>query len=463
MQRLSGLDASFLYLETAAQPLHVCSILELDTSTMPGGYTFDRLRDELALRIKAMPQFREKLADSRFNPDHPVWVEDEDFDVDRHLHRIGLPAPGGRQELAEICGHIASLPLDRGRPLWETWVIENIAGTDPHAGGRLAVMTKVHHAGVDGVTGANLMSQLCSTEPDAPAPDPVDGVGGGSGLEIAVSGALKFASRPLKLINVVPTTLSSVVDTVKRARSGLAMKPPFAAPKTAFNAKVTGHRNIAYAQLDLEDIKKVKNHFGVKVNDVVMALVSTTLRKFLEDRGELPDSTLVAMVPVSVHDKSDRPGRNQVSGMFSSLETHIDNPGERLKAIAEANSVAKQHSSAIGATLLQDWTQFAAPAVFGVAMRVYSSTRLAEARPVHNLVISNVPGPQIPLYFLGSEVKAMYPLGPIFHGSGLNITVMSLNGKLDVGIVSCPELLPDLWDLADDFEVALDELLAATE
>ena len=272
MQRLSGLDASFLYLETAKQPLHVCSILELDTSTMPGGYTFDRLRDALTLRIKAMPQFREKLADSRFNLDHPVWVDDKDFDVDRHLHRIGLPSPGGRRELAEICGHIASLPLDRSRPLWEMWVIENIAGTDAHAGGRLAVMTKVHHAGVDGVTGANLMSQLCSTEPDAPAPDPVDGVGDASGLEIAVSGAVKFATRPLKLVNVLPTTLSSVVDTVKRARSGLAMAAPFAAPKTAFNANVTGHRNIAFAQLDLEDIKTVKNHFGVKVNDVVMAL-----------------------------------------------------------------------------------------------------------------------------------------------------------------------------------------------
>jgi WS/DGAT/MGAT family acyltransferase len=169
------------------------------------------------------------------------------------------------------------------------------------------------------------------------------------------------------------------------------------------------------------------------------------------------------MVPVSVHEKSDRPGRNQVSGMFSKLETHIDDPAERLKSIAEANSVAKQHSSAIGATLLQDWSQFAAPAVFGIAMRVYASSRLTEARPVHNLVISNVPGPQVPLYFLGSEVKAMYPLGPIFHGSGLNITVMSLTGKLDVGIVSCPELLPDLWDMADDFEVALNELLAATK
>jgi WS/DGAT/MGAT family acyltransferase len=463
MQRLSGLDASFLYLETATQPLHVCSLLELDTSTMPGGYTFDRMREAMILRIKGMPQFREKLADSRFNPDHPVWVDDDDFDVDRHMHRIGLPPPGGRRELTEICGHIAALSLDRSRPLWEKWVIENIGGTDAHEGGRLAVMTKVHHAGVDGVTGANLMSQLCSTEPDAPAPEPVEGVGGGSELEIAISGAMKFASRPLKLVNMVPTTLSSVVDTVRRARSGLAMARPFAAPKTAFNANITSHRNVAYAQLNLEEVKAVKNHFGVKVNDVVMALVAGVLRKFLDDRGELPGSPLIAMIPVSVHDKSDRPGRNQVSGMFVSLQTHIDDPAERLKSIAEANSVAKQHSSAIGATLLQDWTQFAAPAVFGVAMRLYASTRLPEARPVHNLVVSNVPGPQNPLYYLGSEVKAMYPLGPIFHGSGINITVMSLSGKLDVGIVSCPELLPDLWDLADDFEVALDELLRATK
>jgi WS/DGAT/MGAT family acyltransferase len=462
MQRLSGLDASFLYLETAAQPLHVCSILELDTSTVPGGYTFDRLHDALGLRIKAMPQFREKLADSRFNLDHPVWVEDNDFDVDRHLHRIGLPSPGGRSELAEICGHIASLPLDRTRPLWEMWVIENVAGTDAHEGGRIAVMTKVHHAGVDGVTGANLMSQLCTTEPDAPPPDPVEGVGDASGLEIAISGAVKFATRPLKLANMLPATASTVIDTVKRARSGLTMAAPFAAPRTAFNANITGHRNVAFAQLDLEDIKTVKNHFGVKVNDVVMALVSGVLRRFLIDRGELPDTTLVATVPVSVHDKSDRPGRNQVSGMFSRLETNIEDPAARLKSIAEANSVAKQHSLAIGATLLQDWTQFAAPAVFGVAMRVYAASRLSGAKPVHNLVVSNVPGPQVPLYFLGSKVKALYPLGPIFHGSGLNITVMSLTGTLDVGIVSCPELLPDLWDMADDFPVALDELVGAT-
>lgn len=462
MQRLSGLDASFLYLETASQPLHVCSVLDLDTSTMPGGYTFDRLRDALSLSIKAMPQFREKLADSRFNLDHPVWVEDKDFDVNRHLHRIGLPAPGGRTELSEICGHIASLSLDRTRPLWEMWVIENVAGTDAHAGGRVALMTKVHHAGVDGVTGANLMSQLCTTEPDAPPPDPVAGVGGASGAEIAVRGALRFAARPLKLAKVLPTTATSVVDTVRRAVSGQAMAAPFNAPKTAFNANVTGRRNVAFAQLDLEDVKTVKDHFGVKVNDVVMALVSGVLRTFLGDRGELPETSLIAMVPVSVHDRSDRPGRNQVSGMFTRLETQIADPAERLRAIAASNLVAKQHSSAIGATLLQDWTQFAAPAVFGAAMRVYAASRLSGAKPVHNLVISNVPGPQTPLYLLGCEVKAMYPLGPIFHGSGLNITVMSLTGMLDVGILSCPELLPDLWDMADDFHIALGELLAAT-
>ncbi|MFB1297149.1 wax ester/triacylglycerol synthase family O-acyltransferase [Mycobacterium sp. pW049] len=458
MQRLSGLDASFLYLETAAQPLHVCSILELDTSTVPGGYTFGALRDQLSLRIRAMPEFRERIADTPFNLDHPVWVEDNDFDVERHVHRIGLPSPGGRYELAEICGHIASLPLDRARPLWEMWVIENVGDSAE----RIAVMTKVHHAAVDGVTGANLMSKLCTTEPDAPPPDPVDGPGGASDLEIAVSGAVRFAARPLKLVNVVPNTVSTVVDTLKRARSGLTMAPPFAAPRTVFNANVTSHRAVAFTQLDLDDVKTVKNHFGVKVNDVVMALVSGVLRTFLLAHGGLPESSLVAMVPVSVHEKSDRPGRNQVSGMFAKLETGVEDPAERLKAIAQANSVAKQHSSAISATLLQDWTQFAAPAVFGAAMRVYASSRLSGARPVHNLVVSNVPGPQGRLFMLGCEVKAMYPLGPIFHGSGLNMTVMSLSGNLDVGIVSCPELVPDLWDMADAFDTALQELLAAT-
>jgi hypothetical protein len=463
LQRLSGLDASFLYLETSTQPLHVCSILELDTSTIPGGYTFERLRDELFLRIAAIPSFRQKLSNTFLNLDHPVWVEDDDFDVDRHVHRIGLPSPGGRVELAEICGHLASLPLDRRRPLWEMWAIEGLDGSDARKGGRMAVMTKVHHAAVDGVTGANVMSQLCSVEPDAPPPDRVEVPGRDvNPLRIALGGLGRFASRPIDLAtNVLPSTVTTVVDTVRRAAGGRAMANPFAAPQSPFNGSITAHRNVAFTQLDLADIKTVKDHFGVKVNDVVMALVSGVLRTFLLDRGQLPESSLVAMIPVSVHDRSDRPGRNQVSGMFSSLHTEIEDPAERLRAIAEANTVAKEHSSAIGATLLQDWSQFAGPAVFGVAMRVYARSRLTESRPVHNLVVSNVPGPQIPLYFLGAEVEAMYPLGPIFHGAGLNITVMSLNGRLNVGLISCPELLPDLWDMADGFPLGIAALLGA--
>ncbi|OBJ04224.1 wax ester/triacylglycerol synthase family O-acyltransferase [Mycobacterium sp. 1465703.0] len=459
MQRLSGLDASFLYLETSSQPMHVCSIIELDTSTVPGGYTFDGLREALALRIKAIPTFREKLANNPLNLDHPVWVDDEKFDIDRHLHRIAVPAPGGRSELSQICGHIAEAPLNRGRPLWEMWVIEGVAGTDCHRNGRLAVMTKVHHAGVDGVTGANLMSQLCATEADAPPPEPAEGVGGAHGWQIAAGGLVRFATRPLHLANVVPDTVSSVLATLQRAREGLAMARPFAAPGTMFNARISERRNVAYAELNLDDVKAVKNHFDVKVNDVVMALVSGVLRQYLADRNALPEASLVASVPVSVHGKSDRPGRNQVSAMFSSLHTEVADPVQRLKAIAEANSVAKEHSSAIGASLLQDWTQFAAPTVFGIAMRIYARTRFTDSMPVHNLVVSNVPGPRVPLYMLGCEVKSMYPLGPIFHGSGLNVTAMSLQGKLDVGLIACPDLLPDLWDMADEFAVGMEELL----
>ncbi len=435
--------------------------MELDTSTIPGGYSFERLRDQLSVRVAAMPAFRDMLADSIFNLDRPVWVEDKDFDVDRHVHRVAVPAPGGRTELSEICAHIASLPLDRSRPLWEMWVIDGIGGEDVRAGGRLAVMTKVHHAAVDGVTGANLLSELCTTVAGAPPPQPVAGSGQASRWEIAGRGLLRFATRPVILATrVIPDTVATVVDTARRAVSGTAMATPFTAPHTPFNAGISGRRSIAYAELDLDDIKAVKDHFGAKVNDVVLALTAGALRKYLADLDELPEASLTATVPVSVHDRSDRMGRNKVSCMFTSLQTDIEDPSARLAAIAEATSVAKEHSSAIPASLLQDWSQFAATSVFGVAMRLYASSRLTDARPMHNLVVSNVPGPQIPLYFLGAQIKSLYPLGPIFHGSGLNITAMSLDGHLDIGLISTPELMPDLWDLADNFVEAMKELLA---
>jgi WS/DGAT/MGAT family acyltransferase len=445
-----------LYLETATQPLQVFSVLELDRSTIPGGYSYDRFRAEFAVRVAAIPAFREKLSDRFLNLDHPVWVEDSDFDIDRHVHRTTLRAPGGWAELSELIGQLAGLPLDRRRPLWEMWVIEGLGGL--LNGGRLAVLLKVHHSAADGVTYANLLSRLCSTEPDSPPPDPVEATAAPTPLRMAIGGLARFASRPLRLaVNVLPAIIRAVVDTIRRSARRRAMAAPFTAPRTRLNARLTAQRNVAFARLELDDVKKVKNHFGVSVNDVAMALVSGVVRQFLLDRGELPGSSLVALVPVSVHEPSEGHGRNQVSGMFARLQTQLADPAERLRALAQATANGKEHASAIDATLLQDFGQLAGPVVLGFAKRVYA--HLTRFRPMYNVVVSNVPGPRTD-YFLGAEVLAVYPFGPVMHGCGLNITMWSVNGKLHVSLISCPALLPDLWDMADGFAVGLKELLA---
>jgi diacylglycerol O-acyltransferase / wax synthase len=321
-------------------------------------------------------------------------------------------------------------------------------------------MLKVHHALVDGVAGANLLAHLCSPRPDAPAPRAVGGAGGGNPVQIAVSGLLGFARRPLRLATVVPATILTVARTVLRAREGRTMAAPFSAPSSPFNGSVTRYRNIAYSQLDMRDVKRVKDRFGVTVNDVVVALCAGVLRRFLLERGE-PEQPLVATVPVSVHGKSDRPGRNQTTWMFCRVESQISDPAERIRAIAAGNSAAKDHTAAMGPTLLHDWTQFGGPTMFGAAMRLLP--RIPINRSAYNLILSNVPGPRHQLYFLGCRVNTMYPLGPLIGDAGLNITVMSLNGELGIGILGCPDLLPDLWSMADEFPDALKELLECSD
>jgi WS/DGAT/MGAT family acyltransferase len=460
VERLSGLDASFLYFENSSMLMHVCGLFVLDKSTMPEEYEFARMRDRLHERVGGNPMFRRKLHSPMLNFDHPVWVDDDEFDVEHHVHRAIVPAPGGRIELAAVCSDIAAQQLDRNRPLWEMWVLEGLAD------GSVAVLTKMHHASVDGVSGASLVSELCSIEPDAPP------ISAGrsepaatrrpSDAHIVLDGALRLATRPVKFARLLPSTLGSVTGWVERARSGRAMPTPFTAPRTSFNGTVTGHRSVAFARMSLADVKEVKNAFDCTVNDVVLTMCSGALRKYLADRGELPDQSLLAMVPVSVHGKSDAPGTNKVSGMFASLASDIDDPVQRLASIAEQNLVAKEHHKTLSASLLQDWAQFAAPNTFALAVRVYSKLRLAERHPViHNLVISNVPGPPMPIYFMGARITGFYPFGPIFHGAGLNITVLSNDGHLDVGLIACRELAPDLWKLADDMPIALGELLSA--
>ena len=459
MQRLSGLDASFLYLETPSQVLHVCGLLTLDGSTVPGGYTFAKLMEKLDERVRLIPAFRRKLHNPLWNLGHPVWIEDEDFDLDHHVHRIGVPAPGDRAELAELCAHIAGQQLDRARPLWQLYVIEGLAD------GRIAVLLKMHHASVDGVSGASLITALAGLEPDAPAPvvEQPGNPAAPSALDLLRSGAGTVVKRPAEVARLLPDLLGLVPRWLGKALRGKGMPVPFTAPRTSLNGTITGHRSVAFAQLDLDEVKEVKNAFGVTVNDVVLALVAGALREFLEARGELPDDPLVATVPVSIHDRTEREhGSNKVSAFFASLPTHLPDPAARVFFLAEANRLSKDHHYDIDADMLQDWAQFSAATAFGLAVRAYSALRLAEKHPVvHNLVVSNVPGPPMPLYFLGARITGFYPLGPVFHGAGLNVTVLSNAGKVHVGLLGARELTQDLWPLADALPDALDQLLKA--
>jgi len=464
MDRLSGLDASFLYLETPAQLMHVCGVIVLDPATMPEPYSFAAMRDGIEARVRDVPDFTRKLRRVPMGLDHPIWVRDQQFDIERHVHRLALPTPGGYAELTELAGHLAGLPLDRSRPLWEMWVIEGYKDTDGHD--LIAVFSKMHHATVDGVSGANLISHLCSLEPGA------DPLGAGQDktwphepgrAELLGRAVLTSGIRPFQTVGLLAPTVKGVVGTIGRAREGTAMAAPLTAPRTSFNGTITGHRAIALSEMDLEAIKEIKTATGTTVNDVVLAVAGGALRSYLADRDELPDSSLLATVPVSVRSESKRSdGANKVSALFTRLGTDVEDPLERLEDMATSNRNAKEHHQAISADSLQDWAEFAAPRTFGLAVRAYASLRLAERHPVvHNLVISNVPGPPVPLYFMGGEIIGMYPLGPVFHGAGLNITVLSNNGRIGVGVIACRESMSDVDDLAQRFPAELERLRKA--
>ena len=465
MKRMAGMDAAFLYLETPSQHSHVVGTIILDPSTAPEPFTVERVAGLLRERIHLLEPFRRRLAPVPFNLTHPVWIEDPDFDVEAHIHRTSLRAPGSMRELAELVGDIASRPIDRSRPLWELWVVEGLAGGDA------AMVTKMHHAAIDGVTGADIMANLFDLTADAPpspppeepwVPDEVP-----SDLTL-VAGALRHVvSDPVRLARTARRTTRTMLDVVQQTRTttddGPSPALPFTAPRTRWSASITPHRVVAFGHARLDDLKAVKSAFGTTVNDVVLAACTIALRDYLLAHDDLPDQPLVCSVPVSVHGKTDSDSVNQVSAMFVRLPVGLDDPVEVLRAINDETKAAKLLHDAIGADTLQDVTQFIPPTVFNQAMRLYSSLRLADRhRPVHNVVISNVPGPPIPLYAAGARVKGVIPLGPLLEGAGLNITVLSNMGNVDFGVIGCRELVPDIWDIADGFGRAVAALLERT-
>jgi WS/DGAT/MGAT family acyltransferase len=456
------MDATFLYMETPTMHMHVIGVLLLDTSTMDGGYSFERIRDMLEARLHLMPPFRRRLVTVPFGLDHPVWIDDADFDLGNHLMRIGAPPPGDMRALADVVGEVASRPLDRGRPLWEMWVVEGLED------GKVAAITKMHHATIDGASGADIMVHLLDLTPEIKVPAPPEQTFVGerppSDLKLVADALASNVGRPLRVARALVKAVGNVATTARvliRRSEGAPTVVPFTAPRTAFSGALTPHRSVAFGRASLEDLKEIKNAFGGKVNDVVLAISTQALRTYLAARGELPDKPLVAACPISVR-KEGVESANQVSNMLVPLPVHVEDPAQQLATIIESTKRSKELAAAVGAETLMDWAEFLAPRLFTTAMRLYSGSRLPDLHPpALNLIVSNVPGPPVPLYVAGARVLAIYPMGPLLPGAGINITVLSNMGNVDFGVIACGDTVPDVGRIADALADGVEALLKA--
>ncbi len=448
MQRMTGIDPMFIYSDTPETPMEIAYACIFDPSSAPNGYAFEHVRSLLEERIPTLTSFRRRLMTVPLGLDHPRWVDDPEFDIANHLHRTALPDPGGPEEFNAMVAAVMGRPLIPAQPPWEMHVIEGMAG------GRIGLIAKVHHSVIDGVAGAQLLAQLLDLSPEGRAVSetcpPWLPAGLPSHTRMVTEALPSVVQTPLRLLRAVREVGSTSLRLARRALDKAAgpISIPLGAPDT-FESPVCAQRAVSFAELDLGQVRTLKDRYGSTINDVVLAVCSGALRTHLMANGQNTEQPLVAIVPVSVRaDEHDDSG-NHLSAMFVPLSNDLQTPLERLRAVSEASTSCKGQEREVGfgplATLLAEAMPpvIARPVVqLGVRSGIMRKLRAG------NLMVSNVPGPSFPLYFAGMELGEVYPLGPVVDGVALNVTVQSYRESLFVGINACATSVPELPSLS---------------
>ncbi len=459
---MAGIDALFLYTETPTVHMHTLKIAVLDPT---GGIddSIEGVKHALRARLDLLPRFRRRALGVPLGLHRPVWVEDPDFDIDRHVLSSEVAPPGGPRELDAAVSRIASTPLDRRRPLWEIWLLRGLAR------GRVAAVGKIHHSLADGAAAAELLARLLRPSPGTPElPRPASWLPEAlpSGWRLLGDAVREHGPDLRQLPGLVGRTASGMRALVRRRREMRVAPPrPFLdTPRTSFNRTLTARRCFASTVLSLGDIRGIKGALGVTVNDVLLSLVAGSLRRYLAARGELPDRPLVVEVPVA----TDLPGEpprlagNRVSNVFTGIATDVADPIERTRRIHEVMQAGKELNLMLGAETYREWTDYAPPLLLAWGMRLTSWLRLAErARQPINLVVSCVAGPREPLFWETARLEAIWSVGPLVEGAGLNVTAWSYVDRLYVGVLACPDLIADPHEIAEGLGAALVELREA--
>lgn len=468
MEQLTAQDASFLYLETAHAPMSGSSFMIYDPSTAPGGkVTFKGLMSHIERRLHLAPALRRRVVHVPFDADHPWWVDDASFDIEFHVRHIALPGPGDWRQLCILVAREGARQLDLTRPLWEMYVIDgldNVAGYPP---GCFGVLIKVHHAAVDGVSGAELMAAIHDLTPEAADPTPADpwkGEATPTEMDLLTRAAWKNAMQPWRMMETLATNATRQAAALTPSRPA-PVQQPAAAPTSRFNAPVTSHRVVDARLFALEDLRALRALApGCTVNDVVLTIFGGALRDYLQQKGELPQESLTAMCPISLRSEADKgAGGNQVGAMIVPLRTDLGNGRRRLAAIYATTASAKELNNAVDARSLTDYSQFIPAATAALAGRMTSAMALtaSQGNPPYNTVVTNVPGPQQPLYMAGARALAMFGVGIPHDNMGLMNTVGSYCGQVAVGFTACREMMPDPANYAECIERAYEDLAEA--